>query len=348
MRCKPAHIIATEALTNVLDCRTIRRCVVRKGHYRDGGIITPVKTIAFVTMAIACAVLNAAIGAPTPQLPSERLSAFLKVRLDTIVAPFGGPGYGNVQELIDLRESFADGMVAAPAAGKPAYRAAMGVCEVIAQAISEREDAVARLSGCSSVHSGSDLGGIRRSNLKGWDGWVEEHREKREKKEREQVAAHTDAFFISALQVQWKQRTMQLRQLILNSYQRERQTERDVNLPGLLAAASVASAPVSNGAAATGAPANPALGEKEFRARLCARVWSWQPSGKKPTTLYFDPSGTAFNDDWVAPYSITDTHSVVIGTSRNTASLTFAPDYSSFSGIDFGGRGNVSGKQRAN
>ncbi len=311
----------------------------------------PVKPIAFITMAIACVVMNAAIGAPAPHLPSERLSAFLRANLDTIVAPFGGPGYGNPQALIDLRESFADGMATAPDAGQPAYRAAMDVCEVLARAISEREDAVARLSGGSTVHTGSDLGGIRRSNLKGWDGWVEDQREKREKKEREQVAARTDSFFTAAAQVQWKQRTVQLRQMVLESYQRERQAERDVNLPGLLAAAAAVANPptaAASASAASPAPAVPpapgAWDAKEFYARICSSVWSWEPFRKKRSTLYFDASGWAFDDDWVASWEVTDVNTIVIHAGRMNATMYIKPN-DTYNGTDFDGHRGISGKR---
>jgi hypothetical protein len=224
----------------------------------------------------------------------------------------------------------------------------MDVCELLARAISEREDAVASLYGGSSVHTGSDLGGIRRSNLKGWDGWVEDQREKREKKEREHVAARTDAFFTSAAQVQWKQRTLQLRQMVVDSYQRERQVERNINLSGLLTAAAAAANPPSAApSAAAVPPAPPAPGAwdaKEFYARICSSVWSWGPFRKKPTTLYFDPSGTAFDDDWVATWEVTDVNTVVIHAGTMNATLYIKPN-DTYNGTDFGGHRGVSGKR---
>ncbi len=104
----------------------------------------------------------------------------------------------------------------------------MNVCEEMAAAIMEREYAVAGLSGSMAVHGGSALGAIRKVNVHDWKDWLEQQREKRETKERQQTAVKTDAFFTSAQQVQWKQRSLQLRQRIQQSYERERQAERAV------------------------------------------------------------------------------------------------------------------------
>ncbi len=111
---------------------------------------------------------------------------------------------------------------------KPMYQAAMNVCEEMAAAIQERENAVAQLSGSTAVHGGSDLGATRKVNVYDWRDWLEQQREKREKKDRQKTAAKTDAFFTSAQQVQWKQRSLALKQRIQQSYERERQAERAV------------------------------------------------------------------------------------------------------------------------
>ncbi len=316
---------------------------------------------ALVASFTAAAVLvTGAHAAPAMPFPSERLSPFLSANLNTITAPFGGPGFGNAQTIIDMHEAFADQMAQATPMAKPMYQAAMNVCEQIAGAMQERENAVAMLSGSMSVHGGSDLGATRKVNVNDWHDWLEQQREKRENKDRKKTAAKTDAFMTSAQQVQWKQRSLQLRQIIEASYARERQAERAVLTQ--LAAATPPPAPAPTASAASpapqpataAAPAAPkenapqapsaaAFTDKDFYAYICKYVWAWKPKGKGQQTIWFDPSGTASSDNWSGNFVVTSLRSIAVYRGKTKAVLNFAPDYSSYTGTEFDGKTFIAG-----
>jgi hypothetical protein len=313
---------------------------------------------ALIASFTAAAVLvTGAHAAPSIPFPSERLSPFLSANLNAIVAPFGGPGFGNAQAVIDMHESFADQMAQATPIAKPMYQAAMNVCEQIAAAMREREDALAMLSGSMSVHSGSDLGATRKVNLHDWKDWLEQQREKRENKDRQRTAAKTDAFMTSAQQVQWKQRTLQLRQIIEQSYTRERQAERAVLTqlatanPPTPPASTASTAPQPSAVAVSTAPKEntpqaqsaAAFTDKDFYYYICKHVWAWIPKGRKQESIWFDPSGTAANDNWNGYFDVTSLHSITISRGKIKANITFSPDYSSFTGVDFDGKSYVTG-----
>ncbi len=314
----------------------------------------PVVAAAFLAVIQLCS----AQATPAIPFPSERLSPFLSANLDAITAPFGGPGFGKTQAIIDLHESFADQMAQAAPSVKPMYQAAMNVCEEMAAAIQEREDAVAGLSGSMAVHGGSALGAIRKVNVHDWKDWLEQQREKRENKARARGAAKTDAFFTSAQQVQWKQRSLQLKQRIQQSYERERQAERVV-LSQLAAATpppqpAAAAAPTTvattvpppaKGAAAT--PPATHFSEKDFHDYVCKYVWAWQPQGKGQAKVrqstWFDPSGVVSSDNWSGSFYTTGLHSLTIQRGKLKTNLTFSDDYSTYKGSEEGGSNFVTG-----
>ena len=86
----------------------------------------------------------------------------------------------------------------------------------------------------------------------------------------------------------------------------------------------------------------------EFQALLCAQPWSWE-LGDKKQTIFFAPNGDVTNHSWTSHYKMVDLHKVTFHNENGrSAQITFANDYSSFSGIDYDKKTPVSGKPKKN
>jgi hypothetical protein len=125
--------------------------------------------------------------------------------------------------LTQLRQSFLDRSSSAPSNEKPAYQAAVAVCNAVSQAMDERERAVSNMQAASSVHGSYDLGEHRKDNPK----WRDLERERHEEQNRKQEAAEKDNFLNAQLRSNWQQRATQLRQTIDRLYARECEAERE-------------------------------------------------------------------------------------------------------------------------
>jgi len=156
--------------------------------------------------------------------PSAELGDFFAAYLDRILAPLDQQIPLPRNNVTQLRESFADRSSKCPPNEKPAYEAAVRVCNAVWQAMDEREKAVASLQGSAAVHGASDLGAHRKDNPSS----LEYERERHEERNRKHEAAQNDAFLITQLKTNWTQRTIQLRQTINQVYAREREAERPV------------------------------------------------------------------------------------------------------------------------
>jgi hypothetical protein len=160
-------------------------------------------------------------------MPSERLSQFMNAHLNAILAPLDGKGFTATTQLTDLKEGLTDGMVQASPELKPAYQAAIGVCDALASANAERDKAVAAMKNSAAVKAPTDAGAIRKDNV----GPIELERERREQKKRGKDAAKTDAMFTTGEKNQWNTRAGQLRESIQQAYAKERDLERKAGAP---------------------------------------------------------------------------------------------------------------------
>jgi len=138
-------------------------------------------------------------------LPSSVLQPFLDARLNIILAPMGQPGLKHPEAVDDLRASINDGMSKAVPGKQPAFQAAIVVCNILSQAVNERQKAVANLEG-SQV-------GAQRTGLA---------------KHPKNDVSSTNAFFANVSKTQWDQRSAQLRQEAEQAYARERAIEAQV------------------------------------------------------------------------------------------------------------------------
>jgi hypothetical protein len=154
--------------------------------------------------------------------PSSELGDFFGAHLDQILAPLDQRVALPRNQVTQLRESFTDRFTKAPANEKPAYQAAISVCNALAQTMDERERAVASLQGSASVHGPSDLGAHRKDD----PSWRDLAREHHEERSRKQQTAQNDDFLTTQRKTSWTQRTVQLRQHINQLYAREREAER--------------------------------------------------------------------------------------------------------------------------
>jgi len=143
--------------------------------------------------------------------------------MGAILQPLKHTGFHRPQELIDLKQGFADAMVQAPQAKKPVYQAAMQVCDALAEAADERAKARANREASRAVHAGTNLGASHKID----PSWRELEREKREQKKLNAEAKENDAFFTAAQESEWKNRAVQLRAGIERLYEREREIERE-------------------------------------------------------------------------------------------------------------------------
>jgi hypothetical protein len=180
-----------------------------------------------ITAALVCMFGCAFAHAQPPPIgsraPSVELGEFGAVHLDKILAPLDQPIRLPRNEVAQLRESFTDRSSKAPANEKPAYQAAVAVCNAISQSMDERERAINSVESSSSVHSSFDLSAHRKDRPT----WKDLRREQDEERNRKEQAAHRDNFLNSQVKSNWQQRTIQLRQNIDRLYARERQAERE-------------------------------------------------------------------------------------------------------------------------
>jgi hypothetical protein len=85
----------------------------------------------------------------------------------------------------------------------------------------------------------------------------------------------------------------------------------------------------------------------DFRAILCAQPWSWELEGRKAQTITFEADGNVTNNSWTSRYTMIDLHKVTFNHANGrSAHITFAEDYSGFSGIDYDRTTPVSGKPK--
>ena len=217
------------------------------------------RIIVICVCAVVCVVISSAYAKPGPKkhpknppapqqsaplpigsrAPSAELGDFLGAHLDQILAPLDRRVGLPRNEVMQLRESFTDRSVKAPVNEKPAYEAAISVCNALNQTMDEREKSVASLEGSASVHGPSDLGAHRKDDPTR----RELARERHEERNRKQEAAQNDNFLATQLKTGWTQRTVQLRQHINQLYAREREAERQAQQS---AAASGPAAPTAN------------------------------------------------------------------------------------------------------
>ncbi len=213
--------------------------------------------IALCVCAVGCVVISSVSAKPPPKkhpknpppapqqpappptgsrAPSAELGDFIGAHLDQILAPLDRGVALPRNEVVQLRESFTDRFAKAPSNEKPAYDAAIAVCNALTQTMDEREKGVASLQGSESVHAPSDLGAHRKDDPSRRD----LARERREERNRKQEAAQNDNFLTTQLKTGWTQRTIQLRQHINQLYGRERDAERQAQQGSNAAAAPTA------------------------------------------------------------------------------------------------------------
>lgn len=159
---------------------------------------------------------------PGSRAPSVELGEFGAAHLDKILAPLDHEIPLPRTEVAQLRESFTDRRSKAPDNEKPAYQAAIVVCNALSQAMDEREKTIASFQSSSAVHGSLDLGAHRKDR----PSRREFRRERREEENRKEDAAQKDAFLDARVKANWQQRVIQLRQNIDRLYARERELER--------------------------------------------------------------------------------------------------------------------------
>jgi len=155
--------------------------------------------------------------------------------LDRILAPLDQPVELPRGILGQLRQSFIARGSTAPDNEKSAWQAAVAVCDAVARAMDERQQAGSGMQASSSVHSSFDLGAHRKDRPT----WKELRREEHEEQNRREQAAQRDTFLNTQLKTNWQQRASQLRRTIDHLYPRETELERQAQQ----AAAPTASAP---------------------------------------------------------------------------------------------------------
>ena len=143
--------------------------------------------------------------------PSVSLQPFVDTHLGKILAPLGESAFAQPELIASLKASYADGLAAAPAAHKPAYQLAQGVCGALAAAMTERQNAVSALRGAFATHSS-------------------EAEQPRGGAEAVQRTRDNDAFFVDSQKNTWMQRAAVLRTNITTLYLRERAVERQIGV----------------------------------------------------------------------------------------------------------------------
>jgi len=171
--------------------------------------------------------------------PSVELGEFGAGYLGGVLAPLDQRVEMPRSLLTQLRESFLDRGSKAPPNEKPAYQAAVAVCNAVSKAMDERDQATSNLQAASSVHASYDLGAHRKDRPT----WKELQRERQEEQNRKEQAAQKDNFLNAQLRTNWQQRALQLRRTIDQLYDREREAERQAQQ---LAGSAVAPPTVDN------------------------------------------------------------------------------------------------------
>lgn len=182
------------------------------------------RILALCFFGIACGLALAQPPRPAigTRAPSVELGEFGAAHLDKILAPLDQQVALPRTEVAQLRESFTDRRSKALENEKPAYQAAIAVCNALSQAMDEREKAIASFQSSSAVHGSFDLGAHRKDK----PSRKELRREHHEEENRKEEAAQKDKFLNAQLKSSWQQRTIQLRQNIDRLYARERELER--------------------------------------------------------------------------------------------------------------------------
>jgi hypothetical protein len=164
------------------------------------------------------------------------LGDFEATYLSQVLAPLEQRAEMPRSELTQLRESFIDRASKALPAEKIVYQAAVAVCNVISQAMDERDQAITNIQSSSAVRGSYDLGERRKDR----PSWKDLEREAREEERRREDRNEKDYFLNTQLRTNWQQRTIQLRRTINLLYARERETERRTPAAGATGAVSVA------------------------------------------------------------------------------------------------------------
>ena len=144
---------------------------------------------------------NLSPAAAVPALPSVQLGRFLEAHLDKMLTPIGADKKVVVDkprvEIVTMQGSFADGMAKAPATRKPTYQMAITVCQTLAQAVDEREQALASYLSVKPVY-----------------------------------LTHQGRTYLDAkVEERWDKRALEIRQTILSLYSREREIEAQTGGP---------------------------------------------------------------------------------------------------------------------
>ena len=158
--------------------------------------------------------------------PSASLQPFLDTHLGSILAPLGSSACVQPELLAAMKASYADGMATAPATHQPAYRLAQNVCDALAGAMTERQNAVSALRGALATRSS-------------------EAEQPRGGGEAVEKARGTDAFFLETQRNNWIQRAGVLRQNVTALDLRERAAERQVGVWSPPPPAALAGAPAA-------------------------------------------------------------------------------------------------------
>jgi hypothetical protein len=88
---------------------------------------------------------------PAGQAPSARLSTFMRMQLDEVLAPLDKNGLKDARAITELRESFADGAARAPRAQRASYTTAEDVCQAMVNAYAGRQKSLSSLKGSRGV-----------------------------------------------------------------------------------------------------------------------------------------------------------------------------------------------------
>ena len=178
-------------------------------------------------------------------LPSVSLQPFIDAHLGHILAGLGDAAFDRPELLVSMKAAYADGQAAAPAIRKPAFQMAQAICDALAAAMSERQQAVAALKGSTATESSQS-----------------ENQPKGGRKANRSDNKHSDTFFADGLRNTWSQRADVLRKNIMALDLRERDLERQA----IAAAAAAAAAPAAASAVPTPA-ATPGADVGEATAR---------------------------------------------------------------------------------
>ena len=181
-------------------------------------LISFVVSIALACVYVACQKSRSIRPIAPGALPSTVLQPFLDNRLSRVLAPLDAPGLKHPEAVADLRGSITDAMNKAPAAQRDAFQAALAVCDVLSQAVDERQRYLASYQGSQRLSHYKD---VKRAPLKHMPP---------ELKDAQTNAyyanlAQNNAFNTQAYYTQWLQRSAELRQQIEQLYTRERETE---------------------------------------------------------------------------------------------------------------------------